>query len=193
MQKWIITILLTATCSAGAQQAETADPMDSEWAKIRQLESVYEEAVTKNDVEKLRPIVAKGFHGVLVNGREVNGFDDLVTANQEIRQLIGAGGVYRIKISHKPGTMIGDVAIAHGTADEMVKTGGGKEFSFQSFWTVNLIKEDGQWKLFRIQATLDPVNNVFVKDTLKFVQIAFGAGGIVLGVLAGFVLRGLRR
>src|SRR5437016_4775383 len=51
----------------------------------------------------------------------------------------------------------------------------------------NLIKEDGAWKLYRFQSTLDPVDNVFVHDTVKYTRLIFGGGGVAIGALLGLV------
>jgi len=44
-----------------------------------------------------------------------------------------------------------------------------------------LIKEDGDWKLYRVQATMDPVNNVFVRDTVKYTGIFSAAAAFWWG------------
>ncbi|HEX3685354.1 MAG TPA: hypothetical protein VHU83_22665 [Bryobacteraceae bacterium] len=190
--KWIVFLLSAVVM---AQNAETRRPADeeAEWAKIRALKSIYEDAVSSNQIEKLRPYIADNFHGVLVTGAEARSFDDLVKRNQEIRDLIGPGGSYHVKLTYEPGTMFGNLAVANGMADETVVTSSGKRFEYVSRWLVNLIKENGTWKLYRFQSTLNPVNNVFVQDTVKYTRLFFGGGGLVIGVLIGFLLRGLRR
>jgi hypothetical protein len=166
---------------------------EAEWLKIRELKSIYEDAVSSNQIEKLRPYVAGDFHGILITGAEARSFDDLAERNREIRALIGRGGTYHVKLSYEPGTMFGNVAIASGTAEETVVTGFGKRFEFVSRWMATVIKEDGDWKLYRFQSTLDPVDNVFVHDTVKYTGLLFGGSGLAIGVLLGFALRGLRR
>jgi len=79
--RWVVFLLAAAVW---AQNAETARPDEAEWVKIRALKSVYEDAVSSNQIEKLRPYVAGNFHGVLVTGAEARSFDDLVKRNQEI-------------------------------------------------------------------------------------------------------------
>ena len=189
MTKLLISMLLLTMAALGQRPAGE----EAEWVKIRALQAIYEQAVSSNQIEHLRPYVAKGFHGVLVNGRSVEGFDDLVVAAGEIRKLIGTGGSYRVKTTYAPGSMFGDLATAHGTAQETVVTSGGKTYEFQSTWLVELTKEDGAWKMYRMQATLDPVNNPFVADTVRTASMIFGGCGIALGALAGYLLRGRRK
>jgi hypothetical protein len=166
---------------------------EAEWLKIRELKSVYEDAVSSNQIENLQPHVARGFHGILVTGAEARSFEDLIERNREIHDLIGSEGTYHVKLNYEPGRMFGHVAIVGGTAEETVVTGSGKRFEFVSRWLANLIKEDGAWKLYRFQSTLDPVNNVFVHDTVKSTGLLFGAGGLAIGVLLGLAMRGRRR
>lgn len=186
---WMV-VLLAAYLQA---QPKISPEEEAEWVKIREIKALYEEAVSSNQIEKLRPHIAKDFHGVLVNGREARSFEDLIRRNKEIWDLIGAGGSYKVNVKYEPGTMFGNLAVAHGTAEETVVTGSGKRFEFVSSWLVNLIKEDGVWKLYRIQATLDPVENVFVQDTVKYTRLFFGGGALTIGVVLGYVLRSLRR
>lgn len=188
--KWTVFLLVTAVA---AQDATRSPEEEAEWTKIREVKAIYEEAVSSNQIEKLRPYIASNFHGVLVTGREARSFDELLQRNHEIRALIGSGGTYKVKVNHEPGSMYGNIAVANGTAEETVVTGGGKRFEFTSRWLANLIKENGTWKLYRFDATLDPVDNVFVHDTVKYNRMFFGGGGLVIGAVLGFVLRGFRR
>ncbi|MBZ5636162.1 MAG: hypothetical protein LAO55_23790 [Acidobacteriia bacterium] len=186
-------LFLLGSVLSGQNATQRSPDEEAEWVKIREVKAIYEDAVSSNQIEKLRPYIASNFHGVLVTGAEARSFDDLLKRNQEIRDLIGAGGSYKVAINYDPGTMFGNIAVANGTAEESIVTGGGKKFNFVSRWLVNMVKEDGSWKLYRFQATLDPVDNVFVQDTVKYNRMVFGGGALVIGALLGFVIRGFRR
>jgi hypothetical protein len=190
-----ITLVTLGIFSIMAQTpAASSAAEEAEWVKIRNIKAIYEDAVNTNQLEKLKPYIAKNFHGVMVNGREARSYDDLVKIVADLRALIGAGGSYHVKVNYEPGTMFGDLAVANGAAEEAIVTGSGKRFEPTSTWLVNLIKEDGEWKLYRVQATMDPVNNVFVRDTVKYTSIFFGGGGVLLGAILGAVaIRVFRR
>src|SRR5947208_11523187 len=195
--KYSVTIALVTLGISSIMAQPGAAPSaaeEAEWVKIRNIKAIYEEAVNTNQLEKLKPYIAKNFHGVMVNGREARSYDGLVKIVADLRALIGAGGSYHVKISYEPGTMFGDLAVANGAAEETIVTGSGKRFEPASTWLVNLIKENGEWKLYRVQATMDPVSNVFVLDTVNYTRIFFGGGGILAGaLLAAVAMRAFRR
>ena len=195
MKRRILFLMVGAIWYLGAQSA----PIDrgaveaAEWMKIREIKAIYEQAVSANQIDKLRPFIASNFHGILVNGQQARSFEELAQRNREIRNLIGSGGSYKVKVNYEPGHMFGGYATAFGTTEETVVTAGGKSFAFSSSWLVNLIKEGDQWKLHRIQASLDPVDNVFVKDAVKYTGMMFGGGGLILGAILGFLARSFRK
>ena len=59
----------------------------------------------------------------------------------------------------------------------------------QFSWTTVCRRENGGWKIVRMQATMDPVENVFISTRLKMAKLAYGAGGVVIGALLVIVLR----
>lgn len=187
--------LILGTFSALAQAPAAASAAEeAEWVKIRNIKAIYEDAVNTNQLDKLKPYIAKNFHGVMVNGREARSYDDLVKIVADVRALIGPGGTYQVKVTYEPGTMFGNLAVANGATEEHIVTGSGKRFDPTSTWLVNLIKEDGEWKLYRMQATMDPVNNVFVRDTVKYTGIFYGGGGVLAGFIIGaLAIRVFRR
>lgn len=190
MNKVLLALPLLLVSSVGAQHSPEHE---AEWAKVRPLKALYEEVVTSGDVEKLRPFCAKDFRGVLLTGRAFNGFDDFVAATKEIKALIGEGGSYKTELNYTPGSMFDDTAIVQGTAMEHVVTGAGKRFDFESRWIANLVREDGAWKLFRIQSTMDPADNVFTRAGVQTTAIAVGAGAGLLGMILGYAASALRK
>lgn len=167
---------------------------EAEWVKIRNIKTIYEDAVNSGQVDKLRPYIASDFRGVMVNGREARSYDDLVKIFADVKTLIGAGGTYNVKVVYDPGTMFGNLAVATGASTESIVTGAGKRFEPVSRWLVNLVKENGEWKLYRVQATMDPVDNVFVQEKVKYTRIFAGGGGLLAGALLGaLAIRALRK
>jgi ketosteroid isomerase-like protein len=158
---------------------------------LRRLKSGYEQAIRENRVDALRPYLHADFHGVMVTGRAVDSFEDLQKYWRDIKDLIGEGGTYTTTVNPELSEILGDVALARGTTDDVVVTNDRHEFRFRSLWTAVLQKQDGQWKIRRVHGSIDPVDNPFVREFMRraIVRTA-GIGtvaGLVLGLLVGLV------
>jgi ketosteroid isomerase-like protein len=132
----------------------------------------------------------------MVTGDSVRGIEDLRAYWQKIKQLLGENGEYTASVNPDELSLIsGDIALSKGSTQEVAVTGAGKRYEFSSQWTAVCRKEDGQWKLLRVQATMDPVSNVFVKAFLRRTAAGSGLAGAAVGLVAGALLAGflLRR
>lgn len=160
---------------------------------LRQLKSIYEQAIHENRVDALRPHLHADFHGVMVTGRAVNSFDDLQKYWRDIRDLIGEGGTYTTTLNPEVSDIVGDITLARGTTDDVVVTSDRKEFQFNTLWTAVLQKQDGQWKIRRVHGSMDPVDNPFVREFMRQAVVRTAAmaaiAGVVLGLLFGLVWR----
>ena len=182
----------TVPAMADQQPAPAAAPEEeAEHEALRQLRSVYESAVRENRIDTLAPYLHSDFHGIMVTGREVAGPDDLKKFWSDIRALIGEGGSYVTTVNAERSVILGDIVLARGTTDDVVVTNRRQEFRFQSSWTAVLQKEDGKWKLRRVQGTIDPVDNPFVREFSR--RAATGAAGVgaLIGLGVGAVVMAL--
>lgn len=168
----------------GSRADEAADH-DS----LRQMKTVYEDALNKGDLGPLRGLPASNFSGVLLLGEEVHNYDELVANWKRLQDLIGKGGQYHVKINPQLSDLYGDIAVSHGTNEEYVRTGDGREYRFPSSWTVVSHRENGQWKVVRMHASMAPVVNVFSEAKLMAARVIYGIGGVVAGLLLMGVLR----
>jgi len=89
--------------------------------------------------------------------------------------------------------LFGDIAVSRGTTDELVRLPNGKELHFNAGWTSVCHKENGAWKIFRVEATLNPVNNVFVSYQLAKAKTIFAIGGFLAGAVLVTIVQLLRR
>jgi ketosteroid isomerase-like protein len=164
------------------------------------LKSGYEDAIRNNRIDALAPYFHSDFHGVMVTGRAVNSFADVQQYWRDIRGLIGDGGTYTTTVNPERSVIVGDLALARGTTDDVIQTNDGQEYRYTAWWTATLQKEGGSWKIRTIQGTIDPVGNPFVREfgqrLVVRVSSAVGAVSLVLGALLGAVWqrrRALRR
>lgn len=177
-------------------QPPTNPQEEAEHESLRELRRAYEQAVEQNQLDVLQPWLHPEFTGVMVTGRAVASFEDVRTYWSDIRGLIGEGGRYTTTVNPEWSTIFGDVALARGTTDDVVVTGDGTEFRFQSFWTAVLEKHDGRWKIRRVQGSMDPVTNPFVSEftrrAVRYSVLVSGIVGLAVGAL-GMMVIGRRR
>jgi ketosteroid isomerase-like protein len=129
----------------------------------------------------------------MITGRVVNGVDGLKKYWSDIHELMGEGGTYATTINPERSVIVGDVALARGSSNDVVVTGDNQEFRFTSYWTAALQKQNGQWKVVQVQGTMDPVDNPFVREftrrTLRWAVVLSGLGGIVIGLGVAWLIR----
>ena len=175
-------------------QAPTSAPAAGEEADheaLRRLKTVYEEAVRNNQIDTLVGRFHADFHGVMVTGRPVNSFADVQQFWRDIRHLMGEGGSYTTTVNPERSVILGDVALARGTTDDVVKNSGGHEYRFTTLWTATLQRDGGSWKIRTLQGTMDPIGNPFVQEIAKTTVVTYSSAagliGLVLGLLLGRV------
>lgn len=129
----------------------------------------------------------------MVSGDEVAGAAGLKTYWENMKRIMGDGGKYQVKINVAvPADIFGDIAVAHGTSSEDV-TISGKQYHYDGLWTAVLKKQDGQWKLLRVHASMYPISNPFVAAIVQGASIRWGLVGGVAGLLLALILNFLFR
>ena len=184
--------IVVAACTLFAIRALAQDPDEPTHAALRQIKAVYEEAIRSDDLSKIQPYVAQNATAVMLTAEEIKGIDGLKAYWAKIKELMGKGGRYEVTLNPNRSELFGDTALAHGSAEDVVHTGNGKTYKFTSLWTAVCRKEGNQWKVVRMQGTMDPLYNPFVNMRVQFNRIAFGAGGLVFGLVLGLLPRVFR-
>lgn len=192
-----LAVAVWLTASSSTAQSPAAPPPstppppaadaveEAEHAAIRELRGLYERAIRDGTPGLLAPHVASDFRGVMVTGRLVTSVAELEQYWTDIQGLIGPGGRYTTTLNPERSVILGDIALARGTTDDVVVTGEGREFRFTSLWTATLQKIDGVWKVRQMQGSIDPVDNAFVREFgRRALMPAAGAAGAV-GLLVG--------
>jgi len=176
-----ISILISCLGSEAAPSPQE----EAEHAALRAMKAAYEEAVNTSNLSKFAPFLSESITGVMVTGEEVQGFPSIESYWKKIKELIGEGGSYHVTINPDRSELFGDLAIGHGSTDDVVRLPNGKELKFNSHWTAVFRKQNGSWKVLRMQATMDPVDNVFTRWKMNAAKVAFGGGGFILGTIFG--------
>ena len=186
----LATLIALLAAALPAQEPPAAGP---DHDALRALKTVYERAVSENRLELLEPHLDPEFTGVMLTGEIVRGIEDARRYWTKIRGLIGEGGRYTAALKPETSTILGDVALAKGTTEDVVITGGGTEYRFEAAWTAVCRKSGGEWKLLRLQGTMDPIRNVFALAAVKASAYGAGAiagpGGFILGIVIALIIK----
>jgi ketosteroid isomerase-like protein len=176
---------LSASLINAAEQAEEPNHADHE--ALRELRALFEKAASENQLDLLKPYLDQPFSVVTFTDREFTDFNVFKAQWQKTRDRLLAGGSYSVKLHPELSRLHGDVALCKGSSDNVLKTGAGREYKFNSNWTAVCRKVDGKWKIVRAHSSLDPFGNPMVlagatDAVIKGVAIA-GICGLVLGWL----------
>lgn len=189
------TLLVFAALLSSSSAAMAADDAGraADHDALRKLRAAYEDAVNSRDLAKLKPLLADGFTGVMISGEEIKSFEDVQAFWKRIWDRIGTGGRYHVNVITDQTDFDGDVGISRGYTEELIHTAAGKDYAVQARWTAITRKQNGEWKVFRIQGSVNPMDNAAIAYMLKQAKILFGAIGAVIGLALGFIIRGLLR
>ena len=185
--KLIITAAIALIFPALPLHADSGSEADKQ--ALRDLAATYEKAITDDDLSPIAPHLAEGFSGVMLTSDQVEGFAGLDRYWTSIKDLIGEGGSYRITLKPEDTDFRGDLALAKGDALEQVTLPNGKLIEFPSKWTAVCIRQNGVWKLLRVHATINPLENPFTAKAKTISNLIVGGsaglGGLLLGFLFG--------
>jgi ketosteroid isomerase-like protein len=189
-----ILLVFVALVSLPLALAATEDPSRAvDYDALRNLRSIYEDALNNNDAAMIKPLLADGFTGVMISGEEVKSYDDFDAFWKRFRGLIGEGGTYHVKVITDQTDFIGDMGVSRGYTEETIHTAGGKDDKIQSRWTAVTRKQNGEWKIFRVQGSVNPISNPAIDEMVKTTRLVFGglglAAGLVLGLIGGVLIR----
>ena len=79
------------------------------------------------------------------------------------------------------------VAFNTGSSSDTYITKSGDEVVIDTRWTSTLLKENGKWKLFRLHAGGDILDNPLINAAKENLYI-FGGVGIAIGFIVGFFI-----
>lgn len=160
---------------------------------LRKIRSTYEDALNNRDLEKIQPLLADGFTGVVILGDEIKSFEDLQVFMKKVWDLVGEGGRHHVKVIVDHTDLFGDLAVSRGSSEEVFHTAAGKEFAFCARWTAVARRQNGEWKIFRVHAGLNPMDNAIVTEIVKRNRLLYGTSGLAGGLAFGFALRSFWR
>ena len=145
-------LLLVLLCSAAPLLAQATDPHAADRAYIRQAESDWAESVATHDCSAPQRIMAEDFVGVDVDGSHYTKADSVNYCRTKPTKF-ASNHLGDLQVH-----FFGDVAIAQGDENWVLKTGQRGKF----VWTDTWLKRHGRWQVVAAE-DLIPAPNPFTQ------------------------------
>ena len=179
--------LLALTIGAGAGSQPVEDPAHAE---LRALRDGLLDAVNKKDVDALlrllhpdvvvtwqnaevsrKPAGVRAYLARMLDGpdRIVDDFSTSVTVDE-------------LTILHG-----GDTGVSFGTSRDRFKLRSGQAFDLDSRWSAAVVRHEGRWVVASFHASVNLFDNPLLVAAQRL-AIAAGAGGLILGIVIGYVV-----
>ena len=169
---------------------------DADVEALHQLGALYEQAMNDDKPDLLAPHLHEQFSGVMLTNEPVASLQELKDYWSKIKEVMGEDYKYAVTLKPEPTVFFGDIALSQGNSDHRVTTRKHGEFQFSAQWTAISKKEDGKWKILRVQGSIDPIRNPFVVAALKTVAWRVGIWSslvaLVVGIGATLLIQRLR-
>lgn len=184
-------VIAAAWCVAPLALFAQENDREADHQGLRELKAVAEEAINTNNLELLRPHLDEPFSIVTYTDSEFSDFDAFQAQWQKTRDELLEGGSYTTKLLPERSQLFGDIAVCRGNSENVLVTGDGSRYEFESRWTAICRQVDGEWKIVRAHSSLNPFTNPLMKDRVKWMLIQWGCGALLVGLLVGFLLRAM--
>jgi hypothetical protein len=157
---------------------------------LRKLKTDVITAINTRNVQSMDTLLHKPFMSTLITQDSFTDidrlkayFDDLFT-----RSVLR---INKITMEAEPDESAqiytGTFAVARGGTKEVYELGDGRTYTIPGRWTATTIKDNGQWKVLAVHTGVNFIDNP-VMTAVEKSTLYFGAGGVALGAVIGFLL-----
>jgi ketosteroid isomerase-like protein len=188
----MIRRLLCVLFAAGLVQAAHAQNPDNaaDHDALRKLKADIEQAIAKRDFDAMKGVLHQPFMATVVTQKSFTElgalkayYDGLFSRNVPRLKNIAITA----EADELSQIVTGTMALTRGATNERYELADGRTFDMNGRWTAMSIKEgDGSWRLMAIHTGIDFLDNPVLLAVEKSV-LWFGAGGLVIGLVAGLV------
>ena len=149
--------------------------------KLRDIQAIFERAVTNNTIEDLKPYTDPEFSFVSFTDRSFSDFDSFSKQWRLTRIAMLGSGKFSTKLNPEPSLFIGDIAVCYGNSTNNMVDSSGNEYDFTSHWTVIFKRYNDEWKILRAHNSLNPFSNPMLKHAVKRKMIFISAASLLVG------------
>ena len=184
----IVSFFLLFNDSKVILAMENNRPQEQE--ELKSLRSAIIDSVNNNKFEDLIPYLHKNFVITMIDQKTLKNVSQF---KEYFKNLLHSKNAILAKIiinpkGDGPPVFFGEkVAFNTGSSSDTYITKSGHEVVIDTRWTSTLLKENGKWKLFRLHAGGDILDNPLINAAKENLYI-FGGVGIAIGFIVGFFI-----
>lgn len=176
-----------------------AQDREADHNELRAMLRIATDAMNTGNFDALRPLFYNKVSITTVDQKLFTGFDDFKTYYEG---LLKGGGAQLKSITFKPEAdalteFVGDnIGLSHGTSTDTYTFADGDVRTMTSRWTATVYKDNGKWKILNLHIGANLLDNpvtAAVKGYATKAAIGAGVGGLVVGFLIAWLLRGRRK
>lgn len=193
----MLVAVLVLMAPAGVR---AADDREADHKELTALRETTQKAINTMNFDILKPyLVSDNLTVVTVDGKKC---ESLSAFSEYWNKLFRTKefGLDRIEVkpvADGPTEFLSDtVGICHGTSNDQYYFKSGDVRSMPERWTAVVLKDNGVWKVSRIIFSANILENPVVtavqQETGKAIAVA-GLAGLVLGILAGWLLGRMKK
>jgi ketosteroid isomerase-like protein len=192
----LLLLCLIALSLASIAQAEDREADHNE---LRAMLRTVTDAMNAGDFDALRSLFYDTMSITTVDQKLFTNLDDFKAYYEGLLK----GGEAQLKsVVFRPEAdalteFVGDhVGLSHGTSTDTYTFADGDVRTMTSRWTATVYKDNGKWKILNLHVGTNLLDNpvtVTLKGYVKKVALGVAVGGLIVGFLIAWLLRGRRR
>jgi hypothetical protein len=187
-----------APATQPAGQATPSGNTEQDHEQLRALLRSAKEAVNAKNFDALKPLFHEKFSITTVDQKVFTSFDDF---KAHFASLFSGTNAPLKGITFNPEAdalteFVGDnIGLSHGSSTDTYAFADGDTRTMNSRWTATLIKDSGKWKILNLHIGANILENPVTEAAKSYVYkvgLGAGLGGLLLGFIIAWVLRGKR-
>lgn len=130
--------------------------------ELARLQEFFERALNDDDFSALEPYLDPAFEAQLLTGDRVAGVEGLRGYLAKMRQRLGPGARYRIRLNPDAPRLSGDSAAVSGATVEEIVFPDGTSYTYRSQWKADCAYKDGRWVLAKMSSEANLLDKLTV-------------------------------
>jgi hypothetical protein len=188
MKTLVLALAFCLACSAGASAQTASEAADHD--ALRKLKDDIVNAINTRNLDVMDRVLNKPFMATVITQ---DSFNDAGKLKGYFNDLFNRSFLRIARITMQADAdelshiFTGTIAVARGGTSERYEMADGRVFDLRGRWTATAVNDGGTWKVLTIHTGTNLLDNPVLTAAEKS-TVYFGAGGVAIGAVAGFLV-----